>query len=87
MSTSNKDNLFTIPKLSPDGSNWVTFKTHFLFAMAGRDIEGHFDGSDSHPVQPIPSTPDQDKWTAKDRDEHQTHLQLSKKWKHNKSVA
>ena len=87
MSTSNKDNIITIPKLSQDGSNWVTFKTHFLFAMAAHNIVGHFERSDPHTALPTPSTQDQDKWTTKDQDEHQTYPSLAKRWKHDVFVA
>ena len=74
-----KDNLFAIPKLSPDGSNWVTFRTHFLFTMAGHDIEGHFDRSDPSPPLPTYTTPDETKWTSSDRDMHDAYLPLVRK--------
>ena len=59
MSTPDKDNLFSVLKLLLDSSNWITFKTCFLFAMEGHNVEGHFDGSKPHLVQPTPSTQDQ----------------------------
>ena len=62
----NKETLLGIPKLAPDSSNWVTFKTWFLFTMAGHNLKGHFDGSDSTPPVPTYSTPDEVKWTATD---------------------
>jgi len=54
-----QDTPFSIPKLSSDGSKWVTFKTHFLYAMGGKDIEAHFDGNDKAPPQPTLSTSDE----------------------------
>jgi len=51
---------FSIPKLSSDGLNWVTFKTHFLFTMGGHDIEGHFDRSETPPHSTHSQLPRQD---------------------------
>src|SRR5882724_7270023 len=48
--TTEHNTPFSIPKLSLDGSNWVTFKTCFLFTMGGHNIEGHFDGNDAYLV-------------------------------------
>ena len=48
-----------IPKLEVDGSNWVIFKDHFLFAAAAASLKGHIDGSKKSPASPmlIPSGP------------------------------
>ena len=73
MSTNDKETLWVIPKLTTDGSNWVTFKTQFLFAMAGRNVDGHFDGSDATLPTPTDSTSDDTKWTTMDCDKSQTH--------------
>ena len=56
-----KETLWAIPKLTSDGSNWVTFKTCFLFAMAGHNVDGHFNGSDTAPPVPTFSTLDETK--------------------------
>src|SRR5882724_5576150 len=72
-----QDTSLSIPKLSLDGLNWVTFKTHFLYAMGGRDVEGHFDGSDKAPPQLTLSTSDESKWTTADN-EMRTTLGLSR---------
>jgi len=82
-----KETLWAIPKLTSDGSNWVTFKTHFLFAIAGHNVNRHFDGSDTAPPAPTFSTPDEIKWTTADWDKHQAYLLLVRKWKHNEHVA
>ena len=82
-----KETLWAIPKLTSDGSNWVTFKTHFLFAMAGHNVNGHFDRSDTTPPAPTLSTLDETKWTTTDRDRQQTHSLAVKKWKHDKHIA
>src|SRR5882724_9433439 len=82
-----KETLWAILKLTSNGSNWVTFKTCFLFAMAGRDVGGHFNRSDTAPPAPTLSTLDEIKWTTADRDRQQTHSLAVKKWKHNEHVA
>src|SRR5882724_1886399 len=82
-----KEPLWAIPKLTSNGSNWVTFKTRFLFAMAGCNVNRHFDGSDTAPPAPTLSTPDETKWTTTDRDRQQTHSLAVKKWKHDKHVT
>src|SRR5882672_8849307 len=87
MSTNDKETLWAIPKLAVDGSNWVTFKTWFLFAMAGRDIDGHFDGSDTAPPVPTYSTSDEAKWTTADQDKNQLYLLPARRWKHDEHVA
>ena len=61
-----KETLWAIQKLTSNVSNWVTFKTCFLFAMASHDVNGHFDGSDTTPPAPTFSTPDETKWTTAD---------------------
>jgi len=66
MSNNDKETLWAIPKLAANGSNWVTFKTHFLFTMAGHNIEGHFNRSETPPLTPTYSDPDETKWTSAD---------------------
>ena len=39
-----------IPKLESDGSNWVIFKDHFLFATAAASLKGHIGGIGKPPV-------------------------------------
>src|SRR5882724_3589419 len=87
MPTNNKETLWAIPKLAADGSNWVTFKTQFLFAMAGHDVDGYFNGSDPMPPTPTYSTSDEAKWTAVDWDKSQAYLSLARKWKHDEHIA
>jgi len=82
-----KEALWAIPKLAPDRTNWVTFKTRFLFTMAGCDLEGHFDGSDPAPLFPTYSIAGESRWTAVDKDKNQAYLALTKKWKHNEHVT
>src|SRR5882724_1786749 len=82
-----RDTPLSIPKLSLDGSNWVTFKTCFLYAMGGRDVEEHFDGSDNAPHQLTLSTPDESKWTMADRERNKDYLRSERKWQHNEKVT
>ena len=70
-----------------DGSNWVTFKTRFLYAMGGRDVEGHFDGSEKTPTQPTLSSPDEKRWTTVDKELNETYLTATRKWQCNEKVA
>ena len=81
------DSTFSIPKLSPDGSNWVTFRTRFLFAMDSHDIKGHFDGSTTTPSQPTLSSQDEKRWTVVDKELNDAYLGLARKWQCNKKVA
>jgi len=87
MSTTDRDSLFAVAKLSTNGSNWVTFKTQFIYAMAGHDIEGDFDGSKPFPTPPTFSTMDQNKWTSKDETKHESHLKSIRTWKRNENIA
>ena len=55
MSTTNRKLLeffVQIPKLETDGSNWVIFKDHFVFAVATADLEKHIDGMGIAPIPP-----------------------------------
>src|SRR5882672_11493710 len=83
----NKETFWAIPKLAPDSSNWVTFKTRFMFAMAGHDLEGHFDSSDPAPPAPTYSSPDENRWTVTDKEKNIAYLPLARKWKHDEHVA
>src|SRR5882672_1152324 len=85
--TAERDTPFSVPKLSPDGSNWVTFKTRFLFTMGGRDVEGHFDGSEKAPTQPAFSSPDEKRWTTADKELNTEYLVSARKWQRDEKVA
>jgi hypothetical protein len=39
-----------LPKLEPDGSNWVIFKDRFLYAAAAASLKLHVDGTGKAPV-------------------------------------
>src|SRR5882724_3496042 len=85
--TPDRDSLFAVAKLSADGSNWVTFKTRFIYAMPGHDIEGHFDGSEPFLTPPTFSTTDQNKWTSEDEAKHESHLKSIRTWKRNQNIT
>jgi len=85
--TVERDTPFSIPRLSQDRSNWVTFKTHFLYAMGGCDVEGHSDGSEKTPTQPTLSSPDEKRWTMVDKYLNETYLTAMRKWQCNEKVA
>ncbi|HEV7736470.1 MAG TPA: hypothetical protein VGO47_03745, partial [Chlamydiales bacterium] len=48
ISTVDRD-AFVVPKLEPDGSNWVPFYNRFVTDMESRDLYSHFDGSTIKP--------------------------------------
>ena len=50
MSVIVKDDLLNIPKLEPDGSNWVIFKTRLSWALADRQVFNHLAGTAAKPV-------------------------------------
>ena len=53
----NQDTLpNTVPKLDPDGSNWVMYRIRFMAAVKAKGKWGHFDGTTPHPV-PAPPAP------------------------------
>src|SRR5882724_6004787 len=81
------DTPFPILWLSQDRYNWVTFKTRFLYAMGGRDVEGHFDKSEKTPTQPTLSSPDKKRWTMADKELNETYLTVTRKWQCNEKVA
>src|SRR5882724_9340984 len=81
------DTLFSIPKLSSDGLNWVTLKTHFLFTMGGHNIEGHSDRSETSPPQPTLSSLDKMRWTVADKELNNAYLVLVRKWQHDEKIA
>jgi len=82
-----KEPLWAIPKLTPNGSNWVTFKTCFLFAMAGHDVNRHFDGSDSAPQVPPTAPPMRLSGLPPTKIKVKPTYPLVKRWKHNEHVA
>src|SRR5882724_5193596 len=78
---------FSIPKLSLDGSNWVTFKTHFLFAMGSCNIKGHFHGSETPPTHPTLRSPDEMRWTAADKELNSAYLVVVRKWQRDEKIT
>ena len=80
-------NILGVPKLAADGSNGVTFKTRFLYAMAGRDMEGHLDRSELPPTPPTPLGADPVRLTTVDKEKIEAYHVAHKKWKHDENVA
>ena len=48
------DDLMKVPKLNVSGTNWVIYKTRFLWAIDARDLLDHVDGSEWEPTKPVP---------------------------------
>ena len=46
------DDLMRVPKLDVAGSNWVIYKTRFLWAIDARGLLEHTDGSIGEPTKP-----------------------------------
>jgi len=87
VSTNDKETLWVVPKLATDGSNWVTFKIWFLFAMASHNIDRHFNGSDTPLPTPTYTTLDEIKWTTANHNKSQAYLSLVRRWKHDEHEA
>ncbi|KAF8573213.1 hypothetical protein K439DRAFT_1376053, partial [Ramaria rubella] len=73
------NSLFQVSKLTLDGSNWKTFKTHLMWAMAAWGVLNHLDRTNTQPTPPKTSTP-----TITELANHKTALT---KWDQSKSVA
>jgi transposase InsO family protein len=43
---------FSLPKLQPDGSNWILFQDSVELECASHNLEGHLDGSKARPTVP-----------------------------------
>ena len=74
-----------IPKLETDGSNWVIFKDHFIFAAAAADLEKHIDGMGTIPIPPafaLGPTP----LTAEQMAEVKLYEENQSKWVTNEAV-
>ena len=80
-------NISGVPKLATGGYNWVTFKTHFLYTMAGQDMEGHLNGSEVPPTPLTPLGADPAHLTPVDKEKIKAHHVAHKKWKHDKNVT
>ena len=55
MSVTVKDELPNVPRLEPDGSNWVIFKTRLTWTLADCQVLDHLSSSKA----PKPTAPDQ----------------------------
>ena len=43
---------FSLPKLQPDGSNWIIFQDSVELECASHNLKGHLDGSRARPTPP-----------------------------------
>ena len=77
MSTSLSDFHNAVEKLDSSGANWVMFKSRFMIAIDQKDVEGHFDGSESKPVLAENASEDQKR----------TFEAESKAWKKKEKLA
>ena len=55
--------------------------------MAGRDVEGHLDGSELPPTPPTPLGADPARLTPADKEKFEAYHVAHKKWKHDENVA
>ncbi|KIK22992.1 hypothetical protein PISMIDRAFT_101446 [Pisolithus microcarpus 441] len=46
------DEFLKVPKLTADGTNWVTYKDRLLWSVEARGLGGHLDGSETEPEDP-----------------------------------
>jgi len=47
--------------------------------MGGRNVEGHFNGSDKPPSQPTLSSPDEKRWTMTDKELNEAYLAAARR--------
>src|SRR5712664_3965030 len=76
-----------IPKLLPDGSNWVIFKDRFAFAMAAAVLQGHIDGTNLEPAAPAFTVNGPTPLTAEQVAELETHNAELLKWRTGEAVV
>lgn len=53
-STANVSNLFNVPKLAQDGSNWITYKERMHTVLGARGLMRHLIGTAHRPPSPPP---------------------------------
>ncbi|KAH9856307.1 hypothetical protein C2E23DRAFT_722560, partial [Lenzites betulinus] len=53
-STANASNLFNVPKLAQDGSNWITYKEQMHTVLGARGLMRHLIGTARRPPSPPP---------------------------------
>ena len=46
------DDFFKVPKLTSNGSNWITYKDRLRWALDARGILPHLEGTTTQPTQP-----------------------------------
>ena len=54
--TSKDSNIFKVPKLLTDGSNWITYKDRLRWALDARGLSSHLDDNVSEPQPPTVAT-------------------------------
>ncbi|KAF9527270.1 hypothetical protein CPB83DRAFT_768658 [Crepidotus variabilis] len=52
---STKDDFLRVPKLLPNGSNWISVRDRFRWAADARGLLKHIDGGITEPTPPTPS--------------------------------
>lgn len=52
---SSRDDFLRVPKVTPDGSNWISVKDRFRWAANARGQLNHIEGGASEPMPPVPS--------------------------------
>ncbi|OBZ69824.1 Retrovirus-related Pol polyprotein from transposon TNT 1-94 [Grifola frondosa] len=54
LTSSDRTNLYVVPKLAPDGSNWITYKERIYTVIGARGLMRHLLGTARHPPAPPP---------------------------------
>ena len=52
---SSRDDFLRVPKVAPDGSNWISVKDRFRWAANAHGQLDHIEGGASEPMPPVPS--------------------------------
>ena len=57
-SDNTREDMYTVPKLEPDGRNWIIFKNRIEWALAARGVVSHLDATKAPKPAP-PADPKQ----------------------------
>ena len=70
--------IFKVPKLLADGSNWITYKDRLWWALDARGLSDHLDDNTSEPQPPTVTTESSTTTTNSEQRGYIIHLE---KWR------
>src|SRR5882724_1310727 len=86
MSNKDKSHL-KVPKLLPDGTNWVIFKIRLTMLITALNTLSHLDGTDVKPAEPKFSTTYKAAWTNDNWKLDKTYQTNFKNWSYVKNIT